>query len=131
MAVLMGKKGSVKYGNSTLGTARSWTITTNVDAIDISTFGLEWRKFAPGMGSWSGSVESLFDPQDTGLGAIKNDVYADIVGATVILELIADSGVKYTGSAFVTSSTPTANLEEAQTFSFEFQGSGKLTATWA
>lgn len=131
MAVLMGKKGSVKYGNNTLGTARSWTITTNVDAIDISTFGLEWRKFAPGMGSWSGSVESLFDPGDAGLGAIKDDVYADIVGATVFLELIADSGVKYTGSAFVTSSTPTANLEEAQTFSFEFQGSGKLTATWA
>lgn len=131
MAVLMGKKGSVKYGGSTIGTARSWTITTNVDAIDISTFGLEWRKFAPGMGSWSGSVESLFDPADTGLLAIKDDVYAANVGDMVYLELIADTGVKYSGSAFVTSSTPTANLEEAQTFSFEFQGSGQLTATWA
>lgn len=131
MAVLMGKKGSVKYGSNTIGTARSWTITTNVDAIDISTFGLEWRKFAPGMGSWSGSVESLFDPADAGLLDVKSDVYAAQVGDTVYLELICDTGVKYSGSAFVTSSTPTANLEEAQTFSFDFQGTGQLTATWS
>lgn len=130
MAVLMGKKGKIRYANKEIGTARSWTITTTVDAIDISTFGLEWRKFAPGMGSWSGSAEALFDPADQGLLEIKGDVYAATVGDTVVLELIADTGITYSGSAFITSSSPTANLEEAQSFSFEFQGSGQLIADW-
>jgi len=122
MAVLSGILGSMKVAGSTVATISSFEANVAVDIHEINDMSDDWKKRVAGLAEVTGSGTCSFDPADVGILQIKNDLMKTTgPGALVFLELFVDTGLKIAGSAFVTGFTLTADVGDAQRFSFDFQ----------
>lgn len=135
MAVVHGKRGTVTIG-ALVGKARNWTLNTTIDAADVSHFGSEWREFIPGMGSWTATVEALFDPvDDAGQEAARDWVFQSQVGGSGYIQVSLVTGdpqygnagsITYSGSGVITAYNHTTDIGDAQVITLDIQGSGEL-----
>lgn len=135
MAAIHGKRGTVTIG-SVVGKARNWTLNTTIDAADVSHFGSEWREFIPGLGTWTATVEALFDPtEDAGQTAVRNWIFQAQVGGTSYVTISlqtgnpqygSGSGKTYSGSGIITAYNHTTDIGDAQVITIDIQGSGQL-----
>lgn len=138
MAAVHGKRGTVTIG-SLVGKARNWTLNTTIDAADVSHFGSEWREFIPGLGSWTATVEALFDPaDDAGQTSVRSWVFQSEVGGAnyVTVSLVTGdpqygtgASKTYSGSGIITAYNHTADIGDAQVITLDIQGSGQLTVS--
>lgn len=127
MACISGKNGalSVDGGTSNVAQLTAWTITQNAETIEASYMGANWKCIKPGMASWEGTAEAIFDTTEG----------YPVVGTPV--DLIAyESGagtnpfagtITYSGSAIVTSIETSVGVEDMITVSLSFTGDGELT----
>jgi hypothetical protein len=120
MACISGKNGALSVDGGTTNVAQltSWTITQSAETIEASYMGEDWKCVKPGMFSWEGSADAVFD---------TTEVYPTI-GAVVNLVAYESTGVTtYTGTAIVTSIETSAGVEDMITASLSFTGDGELT----
>jgi predicted secreted protein len=120
MACISGKNGalSVDGGSTNVAQLTAWTITQNAETIEASYMGADWKCIKPGMSSWEGSAEAVFDTTEVypTIGAVVDLVAYEIAGTTT-----------YSGSAIVTSIEASAGVEDMITASLSFTGDGALT----
>ena len=120
MACISGKNGalSVDGGTNNIAQLTAWTITQNAETIEASYMGADWKCIKPGMSSWEGSAEAIFDTTETypTVGAVVDLVAYEIAGTTT-----------YSGSAIVTSIETSVGVEDMITASLSFTGDGALT----
>jgi|14_taG_2_1085336.scaffolds.fasta_scaffold196488_1 hypothetical protein len=120
MACISGKNGalSVDGGSTNVAQLTAWTITQNAETIEASYMGAEWKCIKPGMASWEGTAEAVFDTTETYpvIGAEVSLVAYEIAGTTT-----------YTGNAIVTSVETAVGVEDMITTSLSFTGDGPLT----
>jgi hypothetical protein len=120
MACISGKNGalSVDGGSTNVAQLTAWTITQNAETIEASYMGADWKCMKPGMASWEGSAEAIFD---------TTEVYPTI-GAVVVLTAYEIAGTQtYSGNAIVTSIETAVGVEDMITASLSFTGDGALT----
>lgn len=119
MACISGKNGalSVDGGSTNVAQLTAWTITQNAETIEASYMGADWKCIKPGMSSWEGTAEAIFD---------TTEVYPTI-GTEVQLTAYEVSGtMTYNGSAIVTSIETSVGVEDMITTSLSFTGDGAL-----
>ena len=127
MACISGKNGALSVAGSNIAQLTAWTITQNAETIEASYMGASWKCIKPGMASWEGTAEALFDTGETYPG----------VGAPVALIAYESGGEPtgtlvqtYNGNAIVTSIETSVGVEDMITVSLSFTGDGELvTAT--
>jgi hypothetical protein len=122
MPCISGKNGALSVDGGTTNVAQltSWTITQSAETIEASYMGEDWKCVKPGMFSWEGSAEAVFDTTEVypTIGAVVNLVAYEATGVTT-----------YTGSAIVTSIEVSAGVEDMITASLAFTGDGELTTS--
>lgn len=120
MACISGKNGalSVDGGSTNVAQLTAWTITQNAETIEASYMGADWKCIKPGMSSWEGTAEAIFDTTEVYpvIGAVVDLVAYEIAGTTT-----------YSGSAIVTSLETSVGVEDMITASLSFTGDGALT----
>jgi hypothetical protein len=120
MACISGKNGalSVDGGSTNVAQLTAWTITQNAETIEASYMGADWKCIKPGMASWEGTAEAIFDTTEVYpvIGAVVDLVAYEIAGTTT-----------YSGSAIVTSVETSVGVEDMITASLSFTGDGALT----
>ena len=125
MATFHGNSGVVKIGANTVAEVRSFGVTETMDTVDDTGMGDSYRSFKTGHGSWTTTVECMWDDTDT------NGQEAMSIGSSVTLNLYpegAGSGAdQIQGTGIVTEVGVAVASEELVTRSFSLQGSGGIT----
>ncbi len=64
---MTGKSGALSVDDGATNVAQlvSWTITQSADTVEASYMGEDWKCSKPGMFSWEGSAEAVFDTTAT------------------------------------------------------------------
>ena len=117
---ITGKNGALSVDNGTSNVAQlvSWTITQTADTVEASYMGEDWKCVKPGMFSWEGSAEAVFDTAE---------VYPTIGAVVDIIAYETGTTQTYSGSAIITSIETAAGVEDMITTSLSFVGDGTLT----
>lgn len=137
MAKLAGKQAIVKVDNDGGGApaellgVTSWTLNTSADTVDTTTLDDDGVKsFLAGCTEWSGTIDGLFDSDETDIFATAGPTPPLVsIGNTIELELYpigADTACKYAGDAIVTGFNPSVEVNGAVSWSMSFQGNGAL-----
>ena len=145
MAVQDGQLNGTELGVYIGGTliAYSTNATLNINQSLRSTTNKESAGFEEnmeGLRNWDVSVDALYAWLDPAGSAISNKTLSDIFTGYMATRAKFDltfgststTGIgftKYTGSAWLTSVSVTAPMEDTATFSCSFQGTGALTQT--
>jgi predicted secreted protein len=120
--------------------AYSTSATINMNHSTRSTSSKEsggWEDSMEGMRNWDVSCDALYAWLDPSGDPISNTTLSDMFTAYILTRASFDltfgstdtSGIgwtKYTGTAWMTSASISAPLEDTSTFSVSFQGSGPL-----
>jgi predicted secreted protein len=122
--------------------AYSTNATLNVNHSTRSTTSKEsggWEDNMEGLRNWDVSCDALYAWVDPAGTAITNktlsDLFTGYLETRTSFELtfgntgVASNDTKYVGTAWLTSASLTAPLEDTSTFSVSFQGSGPLVQT--
>ena len=119
MACISGKNGalSVDDGVSNIAQLTAWTITQNAETIEASYMGANWKCIKPGMASWEGTAEAIFDTTET---------YPTIGAEVVLIAYEIEDTITYSGNAIVTSIETSVGVEDMITASLSFTGDGAL-----
>jgi len=125
MANHVGNEGKVKIGANQVAEIRGWEVQEQIDTVDDTVMGDEWKTHKTTHKGWTASATCLWDETDT------NGQQACTIGASVTLNLYPEgdgSGDTYkTGTATVKSlglSTTHDGLVERR---IEFEGNGALS----
>ena len=125
--------------------AYSTSATLNVNHSTRSTSNKEdggWETAMEGYRNWDVSCDALYAWLDPAGSAISNKTLSDLFTAyittrasfTITFGSTETTGIgwtKYTGTAWMTSASLSAPLEDTSTFSVSFQGTGALAQTIA
>ena len=118
----------VYISGTLISKGKGHTLSIGNDTFDITTKDSNgWRELKPGLRNWTISGEFLF-AEDSTYGF--TDLFAVLNGRTSVAVKFTSntSGDKYYhGSCFITSLEMGADMEDAQTFSATFEGTGALT----
>ena len=133
MASYEGSNGSVKVLDGT-GTAaaiaqvRSWNISHSRDTVEDTAMGDSFRTHKKGLQSWSGSMEIIFDDQESAEVNASLDPNTDTVITADFWPDASVVGTKFTGTIIVTEYAVTASYDGLVTASVSFSGTGALAA---
>jgi TP901-1 family phage major tail protein len=117
------------YSGSTLvASATSHTLGIEANMIDVSNKdSLGWAEFIPGQRSWTIDGDFVFHFDATyGLDDFF-DAMINRTALTVKLSTEVTGDFYFTGTAYPTSTSLEAPMEDATTYSASFQGTGVLT----
>jgi len=118
MACISGKNGALSVEGSNIAQLTAWTITQNAETIEASYMGASWKCVKPGMASWEGTAEAIFDTGET----------YPVVGTEVaLIAYEVDGTTTYSGNAIVTSLETSVGVEDMITVSLSFTGTDALT----
>ena len=128
MANHTGKDGVVKVGSNTVAETRSWSLSEEAETIENTAMGDAARTFEVGLKTWSVNVSAFWDETDT------NGQVAMAAGSSITLNLYPEGAgagdTYYSGTALITSTEKSAELDGMVEISFDATGSGALsTAT--
>ena len=112
-----------------LTNARDWSIETSRNTIDVSTIGTEWKEFLSGQITATGSVNLLYDPEDTTASStVENSMWVGTPLTFYVRPEGSETGkVQYSFSALVTGWNISAATEDAIVVAVSFQGTGAIT----
>jgi predicted secreted protein len=124
MAPVVGYNGKVMVGAATVAEIGEWSLDIEAEMLDTTKFGDQWKAAIAGLKSWSGSFAGRFDTADaTGQIALQS---ATLGGTTVALKLYTDATHNYSGTAFITTTSPKAAVDGTVDVDFSFEGTGTL-----
>ena len=126
MSTVHGKDGAVYIGANQVGELVGFKLETVTETADASTCGNAWKKRKAGLKDWTGSIDVLFDKDDT------TGQEAMIEGAEVALKLYPEGNSsgnrEYSGQAFITKDGVELSLSDMVKRSFDFEGNDTLTS---
>jgi predicted secreted protein len=128
MAIVHGKGGAVKLGTPTallVAAMTEWTLTSNADEVDITSFGDTDKVWMPGFKDGSLKFSGFYDNADTPQGDLHTAFDA---GTEVTLKLYTDSSHGFEGLGVVTSREVSASVGGAVTCNFGLRVNGAITA---
>lgn len=132
MSYFRGQDGSVQVGAAALAQLTNFSVNVNLEQLDKTVQGDNWRGVMGGLASWTGQAAVRFDRSVTGQAALLDQLLvASPAGTTVQLEFrINGTNRKFTGSALLTSFQVQSQMGAIVSGTFDFVGDGPLTPTW-
>lgn len=122
---IAGKGGKVVVGTATVAEVGEWSLDINSEMLETTKFLDDWKSFIAGLKDWSGSFSGRWDMTDTtGQKALQDAILG---GTSVTLKLYVNGTNYYTGTAFISTESPSAGVDGLVEVSFDVQGSGALT----
>lgn len=132
MAVTRGQSGSMTFDGSAVAQLVSWALNTDLEELDTTVMGEDWKTNVGGQGAWRGSAQVRLDLLDAGQAAIADElIVASPAGLPLALVLRARTGQQFSGNALVRSAQIQHQLGQVITLQVEFTGSGALARSWA
>jgi len=132
MTTYAGKEGSVTFAGTAIGEAHSWTLNADVEMLDDTVMGDDWKTVKGGLGSWSGTATAYLDYDNAQQAAAIVDILvASPTGDSVALVFLTATGKTFLGSALVSNVSFDASKDGLVGVSFTFTGNGQLTVSWA
>jgi hypothetical protein len=132
MAIYTGDTGTVKVGETTIGSIKSWSYEVSAAAIDTTVMGGDgWANFVPGQKAWTGTAE-LIVYKDAVSDATPNNQSTFSVGDTLsdvtflFDETSATEASK--GNGFIETVGVSSSTGEMVTMSVSIKGKGALTS---
>lgn len=128
MAVTAGKLGRVQYGGVDVLRLNNWTIDFDSSMIDVTTWStgsVQFRSHIAGLTTVTGTVSGFWDVS-TGSTA-QRDMQGNVLTPTtaqLILYADNDAGGNYRGSVYLNRMSAAASIDDANTISFDFTGTG-------
>jgi hypothetical protein len=134
MAAYHGKQGYVTFATSAVSNILAWSLDATCDTVESSvmssvtvTSATHWKDHLPGYKTWTATVECDLDD-----GGLDPDLEVDGMDrdgvALVLYEGPAANSVRmYSGTAIITSVSPSLDKEGVATCTYTVQGSGTLT----
>jgi predicted secreted protein len=126
MAIVHGKDGRVLVTATptNIGSTVSWSLDLAGDVADKSAQGDSWKSHLGGMPGWSGTIEALFDDEDTtGQGALTALASVEL---HFYPEGAGSGNPDWDGQATITGINYSVPLGDAVKVSFNFEGDGIL-----
>lgn len=119
MATFHGKDGVIQVGANAIASVVSWDYSEEVELIDKSAMGDTSKTYLSGMTDGGGTVECLFDPDDT------DGQNAFVVDADITLNLYPEGAVTddfaWTGTVRVQSIAYSGNKDGVPTCTFTYK----------
>jgi len=116
---ITGQAGEVKVAASTVAGIKSWTVDYVSDALETTDFADSGKRtYVVGLSGWSGSFEGFKDAAPTSIGSL----------VALVLQESTTAGQSWSGSGILTGSHETVAVDGVVTISYDFQGTGTLTA---
>lgn len=132
MATYAGKEGSVTFATTAIGELTGWTLNAEVEMLDDTVMGDDWKTVKGGLGSWSGTATGYLDYGNAQQAAAIVDIMvASPTGDSVALVFLAATGKTFLGSALVSNVSIDASKDNIIGVGFTFTGNGQLTVSWA
>ena len=124
MAIHKGSEGTVHVDTDAVAEIKSYSVEETSDTVETTSMGDSARTHLASLTSFSGSLDVLWDEEDTAQIALT-------VGTTVTLKFYpegtAASAKYYEGSAIVTGVTRSASFDGLVEASISVQGTGALS----
>ena len=131
MATYAGKEGSVTLAGTAIGELIEWTLNTEVEILDDTVMGDDWKTIKGGLGSWSGTGRAYLDYGNAQQAAAIVDIMATSPsGDSVALVFLVATGKTFAGSGLVTAISINASKDNVVDVSFTFTGNGQLVPSW-
>ena len=125
MAALAGKSGAVKLSTNTVTEIGDWTLDIAIDTAEATDFGDSWKEHIYTLRGASGSFKCRFDKADTnGHVALQTEALSGTSG--VSLRLYIDGTNYYSGTALITSMSPSASVGGLVEVTYNFVIDGTL-----
>lgn len=125
MSVRTGFTGLVKSGTATVANLSNWTLDSNFEILDTTSFGEAWNTNTPGCGAWTGSAAGFYNDDDTlGQAALET---AYLAKTAITLKLHVDATNYYTGSCWIEKLNITNDAKGVTKVTFNFTGNGALS----
>ncbi len=128
MTALAGYSGKVVRFNSSeyqIAEMSEWSLDVNADILEVTEFGDGWKVKIAGLKDWTGSFSGRFDESDTNG---QDALWSALTGGTMeTLRLFVNATKYWTGTALISSESPSASVDSTVDAEFGFEGSGALT----
>jgi len=126
-SAICGNGGKVLVSTHEVGEIASWDLTIERSPTEVAKFGTSRDYLVCNPYSWSGTFTGNWYMDDTvGQKALEN---ACTGGTTVTLHLSTDGTDEYYGTAYITQVAVTTPYDGIVGVTFNFQGSGTISAT--
>lgn len=130
MAVLTGNSGEIKFGGSTVGKCRNFSIDISKDALETTVLGEIDRTYVEGLRGSTGSATILYDPEDVPTKNFLNSVLSTGTSTINLVLNTAAGGAALNCTAIVTQVSTPVSVGEVTACSINFQVTGALTGTF-
>ena len=128
MGIHTGVSGLIKWDSNTVGELTGWSLDIQQDVIESTNINASARSFKPGITSWTGTADVMWDETDAAQIAFDTDLASVAAKTMQFLPQGNDSSdTSYTGSALITALSKTASVNGMITSSISFQGTGGIT----
>lgn len=127
MAVMAGKDGLIKLGDNNVGYIDNFSINVNQGSAETSQIGKPWKEFINASRDWSGSLSGTLDYADLAQKEIVDNMLSN-TDEIYTCEFKVSPTLTLTGSVIITSASITGSHGDKIAVSFNFQGTGALTA---
>ena len=125
MAATAGKGGKVSIGVNDLAFVESWEMSYEGEMLETTGLGTDARTYIAGLTGATASVTlRAYDHTDTATAALWTAVSG---GTSVTADLYLNATKYYSGTAFVSSWSPSTSVDGLVTASAELQFSGAVT----
>lgn len=132
MATYRGMDGSLTFSGGAVGEVKSWQATIDVEELEDTSLGENWRGFVGGLGAWQGTLTANLDYGDTNQAAmidtVVNATPASVATAAELL--ISGSTKKITGSILLRQIQLDLSLGNIVALSAQFRGIGAPAIAW-
>ena len=134
MAVRTGSNGQLRWRGSTVGRVRSWSMTINLDALEITQLGQYDRHYCSGLRGMTGTADIMYDHTDGPAVQLFNDINdpTNPQEAVSNVEFILDSTDNkiISASAVLTSVSANVQVGAVTACSVNFTITGEITSAF-
>ena len=123
MTVYSGKDGSLVWQGSTTTRVRNWTLSSTLDALEVTDLGDDARAYIPGLKSATGTATIFYHDDNSSLRAILDNCITTGSGSAGSLSLRWGTR-KIDMSVIVTAANITCTTGEVMTADITFQMTG-------
>ena len=129
---LSGRGGAVKLSTTLVADLREWNLAVDADLLEISSFGSSgWRVYQKMMTGAAGSASGYWNVESSTTMSDIQDQVLNLSTAAVLKLLVDSTGWGYSGSAFVSSLSPSAAVDGVVEFNFDFTYTGPVAYSTA
>ena len=134
--ILTGADGQLRYGDNTCVKVRTWSLSIQRDAVEVSCLGTYDREFVAGLRSATGSATLYYDPTQTTDRSLLNTIFKDnsecdgttcLESVSFFLNSCTSSPGNFEAEALITNISPAVEVGAATAVQVSFQISGPIT----